>query len=43
MENKINADRLAKVYVKIREARRELASKDKELEEKQNLVCSANS
>lgn len=39
MENQINADRLAKVYVKIREARRELASKDKELEEKQNLVA----
>jgi hypothetical protein len=39
MENKMNADRLAKVYIKIREARRELASKDKDLEEKQNLVA----
>jgi hypothetical protein len=38
MENQLNADRLAKVYVKIREARRELAKKDKELEEQLNLV-----
>lgn len=38
MENQLNADRLAKVYVKIREARRELAKKDKELEEQLGLV-----
>ena len=34
-----NADRLAKVYVKIREKRRELAKQDKELEEQLNLVA----
>ena len=39
MENEINADRLAKIYVKIREARRELAKKDKELEEQLELVA----
>jgi hypothetical protein len=38
MEHQLNADRLAKVYVKIREARRELAKKDKELEEQLGLV-----
>lgn len=35
----VNADRLAKVYVKIREKRRELAKQDKELEEQLNLVA----
>ena len=39
MENEINADRLAKIYVKIREARRDLAKKDKELEEQLELVA----
>lgn len=39
MENELNADRLTKIYVKIREARRELAKKDKELEEQLDLVA----
>lgn len=39
MEKELNADRLTKIYVKIREARRELAKKDKELEEQLDLVA----
>jgi hypothetical protein len=39
MENELNADRLTKIYVKIREARRELAKKDKELEEQLDIVA----
>jgi hypothetical protein len=35
----INADRLAKIYVKIREKRRELAKQDKELEEQLEIVA----
>jgi hypothetical protein len=39
MSEPINADRLAKVYVKIREKRRELAKQDKELEEQLDAVA----
>jgi len=39
MSDPINADRLAKVYVKIREKRRELAKQDKELEEQLDAVA----
>ena len=39
MSGQLNADRLAKIYVKIREKRRELAKQDKELEEQLNLVA----
>lgn len=39
MEKELNADRLTKIYVKIREARRDLAKKDKELEEQLDLVA----
>jgi hypothetical protein len=39
MENELNADRLTKIYVKIREARRDLAKKDKELEEQLDMVA----
>jgi len=39
MEKELNADRLTKIYVKIREARRELAKKDKELEEQLDMVA----
>ena len=39
MSDPINADRLAKVYVKIREKRRELAKQDKELEEQLEAVA----
>ena len=39
MSEQLNADRLAKIYVKIREKRRELAKQDKELEEQLNLVA----
>jgi hypothetical protein len=39
MEKELNADRLTKIYVKIREARRDLAKKDKELEDQLNLVA----
>lgn len=39
MENELNADRLTKIYVKIREARRDLAKKDKELEEQLDIVA----
>ena len=35
----MNAERLAKVYVRIREKRRELAKQDKELEEQLELVA----
>lgn len=35
----VNADRLAKVYVKIREKRRELAKQDRELEEQLEMVA----
>lgn len=38
MSETINAERLAKVYVKIREKRRELAKQDKELEEQLDAV-----
>lgn len=38
MDKELNADRLTKIYVKIREARRDLAKKDKELEDQLNLV-----
>jgi len=37
-EEKHTADKLAKVYVKIREARRELAKKDDELKEQLNAI-----
>lgn len=40
MSDPINADRLAKVYVKIREKRRELAKQDRELEEQLEAVAS---
>jgi hypothetical protein len=39
-EEPVNAERLAKVYVRIREKRRELAKQDKELEEQLELVAS---
>ena len=39
MNKELNADRLTKIYVKIREARRDLAKKDKELEDQLNLVA----
>jgi GR25 family glycosyltransferase involved in LPS biosynthesis len=39
MDKELNADRLTKIYVKIREARRDLAKKDKELEDQLNLVA----
>lgn len=39
MSEPINADRLAKVYVKIREKRRDLAKQDKELEEQLEMVA----
>lgn len=39
MDKELNADRLTKIYVKIREARRDLAKKDKELEEQLDLVA----
>ena len=39
MSDPINADRLAKVYVKIREKRRELAKQDRELEEQLEAVA----
>jgi hypothetical protein len=39
MTDPINADRLTKVYVKIREKRRELAKQDKELEEQLEAVA----
>ena len=39
MTDHINADRLTKVYVKIREKRRELAKQDKELEEQLEAVA----
>lgn len=39
MSESVNADRLAKVYVKIREKRRELAKQDKELEEQLEMVA----
>lgn len=38
MSDPINADRLAKVYVKIREKRRELAKQDRELEEQLEAI-----
>ena len=34
----MNAEKLAAVYVKIREARRELSQRDKELEEQLNVI-----
>ncbi len=39
MSEPINADRLAKVYVKIREKRKELAKQDRVLEEQLELVA----
>jgi hypothetical protein len=39
MSESVNADRLAKVYVKIREKRKELAKQDRELEEQLELVA----
>ena len=39
MSESANAERLTKVYVKIREKRRELAKQDKELEEQLELVA----
>lgn len=39
MSDPINADRLVKVYVKIREKRRELAKQDRELEEQLEAVA----
>jgi len=41
MTNEVNAERLTKIYVKIREKRRELAKQDKELEEQLAEVSSA--
>ena len=38
-EEKLTADRLAKVYVKIRDKRRELAKQDDELKEQLDLVA----
>ena len=38
-EEKITADRLAKIYVKIRDKRRELAKQDDELKEQLDLVA----
>lgn len=40
MSDPINADRLVKVYVKIRDKRRELAKQDRELEEQLEAVAS---
>ena len=39
MSEPINADRLVKVYVKIRDKRRELAKQDRELEEQLEAVA----
>lgn len=39
MSETANAERLTKVYVKIREKRRELAKQDKELEEQLELIA----
>ena len=39
MSEPVSADRLAKIYVKIREKRRELAKQDRELEEQLELVA----
>jgi hypothetical protein len=39
VEEPMNAERLAKVYVRIREKRRELAKQDKELEEQLELIA----
>ncbi len=39
MEDKLNADKLVSVYVKIRDKRRELAKQDKDLEEQLELVA----
>ena len=39
MSDPINADRLVKVYVKIRDKRRELAKQDRELEEQLEAVA----
>ena len=39
MSETVNAETLAKVYVKIREKRRELAKQDKELEEQLEIVA----
>jgi hypothetical protein len=36
--DKINTDKLVKVYVKIRDARAELARKDRELEEQMDMI-----
>lgn len=38
MEEQLSADRLAKIYVKIRDKRRELAKQDDELKEQLELV-----
>lgn len=38
-EEKLTADRLAKIYVKIRDKRRELAKQDDELKEQLDLVA----
>jgi hypothetical protein len=39
MANEVNAEKLAKIFVKIREKRRELAKQDKQLEEQMNAVA----
>lgn len=39
MSEPLNAEKLTKIYVKIREKRRELAKQDKELEEQLELVA----
>ena len=39
MEEKINADKLVSIYVKIRDKRRELAQQDKDLEEQLDIVA----
>jgi hypothetical protein len=41
MTNELTADRLTKIYVKIREKRRELAKQDKELEDQLSEVSAA--
>ena len=40
MSEELNADRLTKIYVKIREKRRELKKQDDALEEQINIIAS---
>ena len=40
MSEELNAEKLVKIYVKIRDRRREIYKEDKELEEQLNLISS---